>query len=454
MTKSALRVRERERKRAGRGARIPVLLRERLSRGAIGGNAGCERESHRRPGDQTDPLAKTEDGIEHDARRALTARSPSSAAGRLVSRPRPMKRARSVSHSTGPCDRPSRLRTCIAHDRRVLRIARAPMAEQRGAVGEVLGFEKQLAERRMRQIIGRRRQHDLRVAGDVDLANSRALVDDRHAPHFDVVFRRDGDVELRGDLVVVPAERRPLRPELDDVVVRFRGRRMIGGRPHGAASHVAQVDELTARIPRRRRGATSSRRARRQKLAPPPPFVTIGGVVAVRQELGVRKHRVRRSVLPHRDSRRRGDDAHFVEGPWLNRRCVTRHALLEQQFGGLHARLRMKALHHADRPEARWRWRPASCRRDGPGTCGRPCRPPGVPREAPARRRRFRAPCSRWRQRIRSRPRDRQRSAAADWRRSCPGSIIAASAVAYGATTSSSPSPRFRPRPGTPKALY
>jgi hypothetical protein len=45
-------------------------------------------------------------------------------------------------------------------------------------------------------------------------------------------------------------------------------------------------------------------------------------------------------------SRRRGDDAHFVEGPRLNRRRVTRHALLEEQFRGLHACLRMKALHH------------------------------------------------------------------------------------------------------------
>ena len=219
------------------------------------------------------------------------------------------------------------------------------MAEQRGAAGEVLGFEKQLAERRVRQIIGRCRQHDLRVAGDVDLTNSRALVDDGHAPHFDVVFRGDGDVELRGDLVVVPAERRSLRPELDGVLVRFRGRRMIGGRPHGAASHVAQVDELTARIPR-----GVSARLRHGEPAPEAGASAAvrhdRDVVAVRQELGVRKHGVRRSVLPHRNRRRRGDDAHFVQRPWLNRRRMTRHALLEEQFGGLHARLRMKALHH------------------------------------------------------------------------------------------------------------
>ena len=35
-----------------------------------------------------------------------------------------------------------------------------------------------------------------------------------------------------------------------------------------------------------------------------------------------------------------------------------------------------------------------------------------------------------------------------------PGRIIAASAVAYGATTMSSLRPRFRPRPGTPKLEY
>ena len=40
---------------------------------------------------------------------------PSSAIGFSSVRPRPMKRARSVSHSSGPCGRPSRLRTCTAH---------------------------------------------------------------------------------------------------------------------------------------------------------------------------------------------------------------------------------------------------------------------------------------------------------------------------------------------------
>ena len=34
------------------------------------------------------------------------------------------------------------------------------------------------------------------------------------------------------------------------------------------------------------------------------------------------------------------------------------------------------------------------------------------------------------------------------------GSIMTASAVAYGATTTSSPSPRFMPSPGMPNALY
>ena len=61
--------------------------------------------------------------------------------------------------------------------------------------------------------------------------------------------------------------------------------------------------------------------------------------------------------------------------------------------------------------------------------------------------------CSRWRRRTRSRPRGPARRAAAGWRRSRAGSIMTASAVAYGATTSSSPRPRFSPRPGHAERL-
>ena len=109
-------VRERERERARRGARIVVLLRERLGRLAIRRHArsrsdrrtiapGGSRIRCRRLtiGSSTMPVGARQ--------RAAVERRGSSG-----SRPRPRNRARSVSHSTGPCGRPSRLRTWKAHD--------------------------------------------------------------------------------------------------------------------------------------------------------------------------------------------------------------------------------------------------------------------------------------------------------------------------------------------------
>ena len=196
MAQAALRVREGQREGARGRARVAILLRERLGGLAIRGDAGGEREAHRRARDQPDPLAQAEDRIEHDAGRARQRAAVER--GRAVGVAAAADEARAIGL---PFDRPLRPAFEAQHvhrpDRRLARVARPPMAEQRRAVGQVLGFEKQLAEGRMREIVGRRRQHDLGVAGDVDLADPRALVDHRHPADFDVVFGRDGDVELR-----------------------------------------------------------------------------------------------------------------------------------------------------------------------------------------------------------------------------------------------------------------
>ena len=60
------------------------------------------------------------------------------------------------------------------------------MAEQRCAVGQVFCFEKQFAKSRMREIIGGGSEDDLRVTGDVDLSDPRALIDHRHPTDFDI----------------------------------------------------------------------------------------------------------------------------------------------------------------------------------------------------------------------------------------------------------------------------
>src|SRR6478609_9311922 len=117
--------------------------------------------------DQPDPLAKTEDRVEYDARRAGQ-RSP-------VERGRPVGVTTAAKESC-PIGLPfhGSLRPAFeAQDvhrphRLLLRIPSASMTEQRCAVGQEFRFQEQLAEGWMREIVSRRRQDDLRIAGEID----------------------------------------------------------------------------------------------------------------------------------------------------------------------------------------------------------------------------------------------------------------------------------------------
>ena len=246
---------------------------------------------------------------------------PSSATGSAGSRPRPRNRARSVSHSTGPCGRPFEAQGVERPRAGLARIARPAMAEQRRAVRQVLGLDEQLAERRVREVVGGGHEDDLRVAGDVDLPDARAVVAHREPPHFDVVFRRHRDVEVRREVVVAPPEARPIGGERDGVVVRLPARRLIGGGPDGAAANVAQVDELPVRVAR---GVAAP--ARDRKRAPHAAATAgigdRGDVVPVRQELRVRSRGVRGAVAADRSRRQEHGDAQRVQGPRLDRSAV------------------------------------------------------------------------------------------------------------------------------------
>ena len=174
-------------------ARIVILVRERDGRFAIRGDAGREREAHRRAWDQPDALAEAHDRIERDAGRARQRAA--------VERRRTVGVAAAAEESRAvglPFDRP--LRPAFEAQARAPPICRT-RAESRGRrwqtsaalSGRYSVSTKQLAERRMREIVGWRRQDDLGVAGDVDFADPRALIHDRHPADFDVVFGGDRD---------------------------------------------------------------------------------------------------------------------------------------------------------------------------------------------------------------------------------------------------------------------
>ena len=173
---------------------------------------------------------------------------PSRACGFATVRPRPRNRARSVSHSTGPCARPSRLSTCTPQSGGSSCARGRRRNSSAALVGHVFGLHEQLDERGMGEVVGVGRQHHLRVARDLDLPRAVVAVRQGQPPDLDVVFGGDGDVELRGDAVVQAAEGRLLGQEDGLVLLGLAADGVVGGGPDGAAAHVAQVEELAARI--------------------------------------------------------------------------------------------------------------------------------------------------------------------------------------------------------------
>jgi hypothetical protein len=68
------------------------------------------------------------------------------------------------------------------------------MADECRTLWQVIGLEKQFAERGMRKIIRRGSEHDLRVTRR--FRDPGALIDHRQPADFHIVFRGDGDVGL------------------------------------------------------------------------------------------------------------------------------------------------------------------------------------------------------------------------------------------------------------------
>ncbi len=270
---------------------------------------------------------------------------PSRAWGSSVERPRPRKRARSVSHSSGTLRAALQAQDVHGPERRLVGRARPTAAQERRSLREVLRLDEQLSEGGVGQVVRRRGEHDLGVARDLDLAGAVAVVRHRQPPHLDVVLGRDRDVEERRDAVVAAAERRLLGEERHQVVLRLRPRRVVGRGPHRPAAHVPEVDELASRIAGRVLAVAGDDAASAEAGAA-AGVRHDRGVAAVRQELGVRPQRVRRAEATQGLRGRRAGRACLLDRAGLGDRGRARHPLLQQQLRGLHARIGVEALHH------------------------------------------------------------------------------------------------------------
>ena len=163
--------------------------------------------------------AQGEDRIEHRADRVGHGRPSITAIGRWISWPRPRKRARSVSNSGFPTVSPSTMARCAAQISCSAGERRRRVASSVPCVGEILRGDEQLQERRMRDVVGLRRQHELGIGRDVDLAHPVAGIRDRDAADLGVVFGRDEHFQRCRERSVVPGELGAILVERDVVGV-------------------------------------------------------------------------------------------------------------------------------------------------------------------------------------------------------------------------------------------
>src|SRR5437588_1138678 len=170
-------------------------------------------------------------------------------------------------------------------------VAGTSMTQERRARWYIFGFDEEFAKCRVGEVGGRRCENDFGIAGDFEFADRRTVVPDRDSAHLDVVFRRDRDVELRGDVPVAAPKARPIRRERHGVIVGLTSRGLIGGGPYDSAADIAQIDEETVRIAR---GVTapSGHRQVAPDAAPSASIRHRRDVVTVRQELRMRYDRV------------------------------------------------------------------------------------------------------------------------------------------------------------------
>ena len=267
--------------------------------------------------------------------------------GERTDRPRPRKRARSVSYWMTP---PVSSSTAATWAAQIGCSSAGPWAagRQEGAdLGDELGLHEQVLEGRVRDVGRLRREGDLRVRRQLDLASVRAEVGQRHAADLRVVLRRHDDGQAGRDRAVATGELGVILRVGDLVAVRLRAAGLVARRPHRAGVHVAQEEIAAPRVaghvlaPAGHRhvapAAVAGSRGRHHDRVPP-----------VRQQVRPRDRVVGRGESTED---RRHEIAHVggalhLFGTRPGHEHVARHPLLEQQLRRLDDRVGMEALDH------------------------------------------------------------------------------------------------------------
>ena len=183
----ALRLGVGQREGARGGAGVVVLVRHGQSAIPAHGHPRREGQAHESTGCQTDALSQADDRVQHGPRGA--GEGPPVEGHRILGAAAAAQEPLAVGF---PFHRPLHPPVHAQHVDRphagLVPGAGSPGANQGGALGQVLGFHEELAEGGVGQVLADRRQGDLGVARDLELARPVALVGHGQAAHLDVVL--------------------------------------------------------------------------------------------------------------------------------------------------------------------------------------------------------------------------------------------------------------------------
>ena len=182
-------------------------------------------------------------------------------------------------------------------DRHLLGRPRAAPADQGLGAGGPLGLQEQLAEGRMAHVAAVGQEHDLGVAGQLQLARAGVVVGQRDPADLGAGLRRDGDLGDGLDRRVEPAKGHLVGREDRLVVLGREAGGLVAGRPEGVGADVLDIDEQAA-------GVAGAVLAPAGDVQTPAGAVSRPGVgehhavLGVRQQVGARERRGGRAQTP------------------------------------------------------------------------------------------------------------------------------------------------------------
>ena len=209
--------------------------------GARGSDDGPEGDARHVSGRDRDAVAEREDRVEHGADRIRQ---------RLPFHCRGVADVAAAAEEAGAVGLVLRLGGELAFhdgemsgpDLRLLGRAAAARGDERAELGKILGLDEHLREGGMGVVGGRRRQHDLGIGGELDLARAggRCWRARRAGPRRRL--RRDENIHERAERAVVADELGAILAEADLVAVRLAAGRLRARGPDLSGLRVPQED--------------------------------------------------------------------------------------------------------------------------------------------------------------------------------------------------------------------